>query len=72
MLVKTSFNDSQVMYWEPAKYVARLRAHKTDENVLLLKTNMEAGHGGASGRYDYLREVAFDYAFMLTRSGMSE
>jgi oligopeptidase B len=67
MLVKTSFNDSQVMYWEPAKYVAKLRDLKTDDNVLLLKTNMEAGHGGASGRYDYLREVAFDYAFMLTR-----
>jgi oligopeptidase B len=70
MLVKTSFNDSQVMYWEPAKYVAKLRALKIDDNVLLLKTNMEAGHGGASGRYDYLREVAFDYAFMLTRLGM--
>jgi oligopeptidase B len=71
MLVKTSFNDSQVMYWEPAKYVARLRDRKTDDNVLLLKTNMEAGHGGASGRYDYLREVAFDYAFMLTRLGIT-
>jgi oligopeptidase B len=70
MLVKTSFNDSQVMYWEPAKYVAKLRALKIDDNVLLLKTNMEAGHGGASGRYDYLREVAFDYAFMLTRLGI--
>ena len=65
MLVKTSFNDSQVMYWEPAKYVAKLREHKTDDNVLLLRTNMEAGHGGASGRYDYLRVVAFDYAFVL-------
>jgi len=72
MLVKTSFNDSQVMYWEPAKYVAKLRDHKTDGNLLLLKTNMEAGHGGASGRYDYLREVAFDYAFMLTRLNISE
>jgi len=71
MLVKTSFHDSQVMYWEPAKYVAKLRALKTDDNVLLLKTNMEAGHGGASGRYDYLREVAFDYAFILTRLGIS-
>jgi oligopeptidase B len=59
------------MYWEPAKYVARLRDRKTDDNVLLLKTNMEAGHGGASGRYDYLREVAFDYAFMLTRLGIT-
>ena len=69
MLVKTSFNDSQVMYWEPAKYVAKLRTLKTDGNVLLLKTNMAAGHGGASGRYDYLREVAFDYAFVLTQLG---
>ena len=52
MLVKTSFNDSQVMYWEPAKYVAKLRTLKTDTNPLLLKINMAAGHGGASGRYD--------------------
>jgi oligopeptidase B len=65
MLVKTAFNDSQVMYWEPAKYVARLRGLKTDQNPLLLKTNMAAGHGGASGRYDFLREVAYDYAFLL-------
>jgi oligopeptidase B len=72
MLVKTSFNDSQVMYWEPAKYVAKLRALKTDANVLLLKTNMAAGHGGASGRYDYLREVAFDYAFVLGQMGIEE
>jgi len=72
LLVKTSFNDSQVMYWEPAKYVARLRTEKTDNNPLLLKTNMAAGHGGASGRYDYLREVAFDYAFILTQLGLTE
>ena len=65
MLVKTSLNDSQVMYWEPAKYVARLRTLKQDDNPLLLYTNMAAGHGGASGRYDYLREIAFDYAFLL-------
>ena len=71
MLVKTSFNDSQVMYWEPAKYVARLRTLKTDTNPLLLKTNMAAGHGGASGRYDFLREVAFDYAFILSRLGIT-
>jgi oligopeptidase B len=71
LLVKTSFNDSQVMYWEPAKYVAKLRTLKTDKNVLLLKTNMAAGHGGASGRYDHLKEIAFDYAFMLTQLGMS-
>ena len=70
MLVKTSFNDSQVMYWEPAKYVAKLRTLKTDVNPLVLKTNMAAGHGGASGRYDYLREVAFDYAFILSQLGI--
>jgi oligopeptidase B len=72
MLVKTSFNDSQVMYWEPAKYVAKLRRLKTDASALLLKTNMAAGHGGASGRYDYLREVAFDYAFVLGQMGIRE
>jgi oligopeptidase B len=66
MLVRTAFNDSQVMYWEPAKYVARLRTLKTDRNPLLLVTNMGAGHGGASGRYDKLRELALDYAFVLT------
>jgi oligopeptidase B len=70
MLVKTGLNDSQVMYWEPAKYVAKLRTRKTDGNPLLLKTNMGAGHGGASGRYDYLREIAFDYAFLLKDLGM--
>jgi oligopeptidase B len=70
MLVKTSLNDRQVMYWEPAKYVAKLRALKTDSNPLLLKTNMAAGHGGFSGRYDHLREIAFDYAFMLWQLGL--
>jgi oligopeptidase B len=65
MLVKTSLYDSQVMYWEPAKYVAKLRRLKTDQNPLLLHTNMTAGHGGASGRYDYLKEIAFDYAFLI-------
>jgi oligopeptidase B len=67
MLVKTSLNDSQVMYWEPAKYVAKLRTLKQDDTPLLLHINMDAGHGGASGRYDYLKEVAFDYAFLLTQ-----
>jgi oligopeptidase B len=70
MLVKTGLNDSQVMYWEPAKYVAKLRALKTDANALLFKINMGAGHGGASGRYDYLREIALDYAFLLTGLGI--
>jgi oligopeptidase B len=65
MLVKTSLYDSQVMYWEPAKYVAKLRTLKRDNHPLLLVTNMQAGHGGASGRYDYLKEIAFDYAFLL-------
>ncbi len=72
ILVRTSLNDSQVMYWEPAKYVARLRATKTDKNPLLFKTNMGAGHGGASGRYDFLHDVAFDYAFMLAQWGMTK
>ena len=67
MLVRTSLNDSQVMYWEPAKYVAKLRAQKTNDNPLLFRINMEAGHGGASGRYDYLRETALDYAFILSQ-----
>ena len=71
MLVKTSFNDSQVMYHEPAKYVARLRAMKTDRNPLVFVTNMGAGHGGASGRYDRLREIALDYAFMLWQVGLA-
>jgi oligopeptidase B len=71
MLVRTSFNDSQVMYWEPAKYVAKMRATRTDHNSLILKTNMNpAGHGGASGRYDRLHEVAFDYAYFLMQMGI--
>jgi len=72
MLVKTGLNDSQVMYWEPAKYVAKLRTLKIDGNPLLFKINMGAGHGGASGRYDYLREIALDYAFLLTQLGIWE
>ena len=71
MLVRTSFNDSQVMYWEPAKYVAKMRAVRSDHNKLVLKTNMNpAGHGGASGRYDRLHETAFDYAYFLTQMGI--
>jgi len=72
ILAKTGLNDSQVMYWEPAKYVAKLRTLKTDANPLLLKINMGAGHGGASGRYDYLREIALDYAFFLTHLGIRQ
>ena len=71
-LVKVSVNDSQVPYWEGAKLVARLRTMKTDHNPLLLKVNFGAGHGGASGRYDALRETAFDYAFMLWQMGVKE
>jgi len=72
MLVRTSFNDSQVGYWEPAKYVAKMRATRTDHNTIILKTNMNpAGHGGASGRYDRLHENAFDYAYFLTQVGIN-
>jgi oligopeptidase B len=70
MLIRTSLNDSQVMYWEPAKYVARLRACTNGDRPLLLKINLGAGHGGPSGRYDFLREIAFDYAFTLTELGL--
>jgi oligopeptidase B len=70
MLVRTSLNDSQVMYWEPAKYVAKLRTLRTDKNPLLFKVNMAAGHGGASGRYDALKETAFTYAFLLNELGI--
>jgi oligopeptidase B len=73
ILVTSSYNDSQVMYWEPAKYVARLRALKTDSNPLLFKIDMEpAGHGGKSGRYDQLRELAFEYAFLLWQLGVEK
>jgi oligopeptidase B len=71
MLVTTSLNDSQVMYWEPAKWVARLRSLKTDQNPLYLKTNMAGGHGGSSGRYERLHEAAFRYAFMMDAVGLA-
>jgi oligopeptidase B len=70
ILVKTSLDDSQVMYWEPAKYVAKMRTLKTDGNPLVFKTNMAGGHGGSSGRYDRLKETAFDYAFVLKILGV--
>jgi len=72
MLVTTSLNDSQVGYWEPAKYVARLRTLKTDSNPLLLKVNMGAGHGGSSGRYDRLKEQAFEYAWLMSEVGITK
>lgn len=67
MLVTTGFHDSQVQYWEPAKWVAKLRDMKTDNNPIYLKTNMDFGHGGASGRFEAIREIALEYAFMLTQ-----
>ena len=73
LLVKTSLNDSQVPYWEAAKWVARLRATRTNDAPLLLHVNLDpAGHGGKSGRYDKLRETAFDYAFLLWQLGAVE
>ena len=72
MLVTTGLHDSQVQYWEPAKWVAKLRDMKTDDNLLLLKTNMDAGHGGASGRFTSLKEVALEYAFILDLAGIKE
>jgi oligopeptidase B len=72
MLVTTGFHDSQVQYWEPAKWVAKLREMKTDNNMLLLKTNMDFGHGGASGRFEKLKETALEYAFMMNELGMQE
>jgi oligopeptidase B len=71
ILVTAGLNDPRVQYWEPAKWIAKLRAMKTDKNLLLLKTNMGAGHGGASGRYDYLKEIAFEYAFIFDRLGIN-
>jgi oligopeptidase B len=70
MLVTTSLNDSQVMYWEPAKFVAKLRTLKTDHNPLHFRCNMGAGHGGASGRYDQLREEAFEMAWLMWQLGI--
>jgi len=72
MLITAGLNDPRVQYWEPAKWTAKLRALKTDKNLLLLKTNMGAGHGGASGRYDYLKEIAFEYAFVFDMLGISD
>jgi oligopeptidase B len=68
--VTTGLHDSQVQYWEPAKWVAKLRATKTDKHTLLLYTNMDAGHGGASGRFQRLRETAMEYAFVLDLAGI--
>jgi oligopeptidase B len=72
ILVTTGYWDSQVQYWEPAKYVAKMRDYKTDNNLLLMWCNMDAGHGGKSGRYEYLKEIAMEYAFMLDLAGIKE
>jgi oligopeptidase B len=72
MLVISGLHDSQVQYWEPTKWVAKLRATKTDNNLLLLKTNMEAGHGGASGRFERFKIIALEHAFLLRLAGIVE
>lgn len=72
MLVTTGLHDSQVQYFEPAKWVAKLRATKTDKNVLLLKTDMDFGHGGASGRFDYLKDIALNYSFLFALEGINK
>jgi oligopeptidase B len=72
MLVITGLWDSQVQYFEPAKWVAKLRRVKTDDNPLLFRTNMEAGHGGKSGRFQRYREIAEEYAFLLDQAGATE
>jgi len=70
MLVTAGLNDPRVSYWEPAKWAAKLRAMQTSQRPLLLKTNMGSGHFGASGRYEYLKETAFNYAFLLDTLGV--
>ena len=72
LLVTTGLHDSQVQYWEPAKWIAKLRDYKTDDNILLLQTNMKAGHGGSSGRFEYLKEIALEYAFIMHLEGLSQ
>jgi oligopeptidase B len=70
MLITAGLNDPRVSYWEPAKWAAKLRAMKKDRHMLLLKTNMGSGHFGASGRYEYIKETVFDYAFILNALGV--
>jgi oligopeptidase B len=72
ILALAGLTDPRVTYWEPAKWVARLRALKTNDNLVLLKTNMDAGHGGASGRFDRLKEVALSYAFAVKVCGPAD
>ena len=71
MMITAGLHDSQVQYWEPAKWIAKLRAKKVNNsNLLIMNTNMKAGHGGASGRFESLKEVALEYAFMLDLEGI--
>ena len=72
MLITSGLHDSQVQYWEPTKWVAKLREYKTDDNLLLLKTDMEAGHGGKTGRFQYLEDIALEYGFLLVLEGITE
>ena len=72
LLITAGLNDPRVAYWEPAKWAAKLREYKTDEHLLILKTNMDAGHSGASNRYEHLKEKAFEYAFILDRLGFND
>ena len=72
MLITGGLNDPRVQYWEPAKWAAKLRDYKTDNNTLVLKTNMGAGHGGASGRYERIKEMAFEYSFVIDKIGTRE
>ena len=72
MLITTGYWDSQVQYWEPAKWLAKLRDYKTDDNILIMDCNMETGHGGASGRFAALKEYALEYAFFLKLEGITE
>jgi oligopeptidase B len=72
LFITTGYHDSQVQYWEPAKWVAKLRELKKGDNVIYFHTNMDAGHGGASGRFEALKEVAMDYAFLLDLEGIKE
>jgi oligopeptidase B len=71
MLVLSGFHDSQVQYWEPAKWVQRLREHQQGDAPIIFRTNLEAGHGGASGRFERLKEVALIYAFLVQQAGLA-
>jgi len=72
LYISTGFHDSQVQYWEPAKWIAKLRALRTNKNLLFLDTNMDAGHGGASGRFEALKEVAKEFTFLLDLEGIKK